>query len=187
MSSQTAKKKAIYEDLCALPENILGEIVNGELVATPRPKARHLWAASRLGTKICGPYDLGEGGPGGWWILDEPELHLAEHVLVPDLAGWRRERMPELPDSHVFAIPPDWVCEVLSQRTARLDRVEKMPIYARHGVKHLWLVNPDMKSLDVYVLEARETWTLLSSHGEDDKVHAEPFQDIELDLSLLWA
>jgi len=115
MKAHAARTKASYEDLCRLPENMTGEIINGELVTTPRPKARHIRVGSALGSELFGPYDKGKDGPGGWWILAEPELHMAEHVLVPDLAGWRRERMPELPDSHVFEIPPDWVCEVLSR------------------------------------------------------------------------
>lgn len=187
MPSQTAKNKATYEDLCMLPDNMVGEIINGDLVATPRPKAKHIRAASMLGSELGRPFDAGKGGPGGWWILDEPELHMAGHVLVPDLAGWRRDRMVQLPDSHIFDVPPDWVCEVLSPKTARLDRVEKMPIYADRGVKHLWLVNPEMKSLDVYRLDESVNWLLVSSHGENDKVRAEPFQDVEMELGLLWA
>ncbi len=187
MKAHTARRRASYEDLCRLPENMTGEIINGELVATPRPKARHIRVVSALGSELFGPYDKGKDGPGGWWILDEPELHMAEHVLVPDLAGWRRERMPELPESHVFDLPPDWVCEVLSPNTARRDRVEKMPIYAQQAVKHLWLINVEMKGLDVFRLEAGGSWLLISSHGEDDKVSAEPFVEVELELSLLWS
>jgi Uma2 family endonuclease len=186
MSGQIAKtKEATYEDLCALPDHVVGEIVNGELVATPRPKAKHIRAASRLGIKIGGPYDLGEGGAGGWMILDEPELHLSEHVLVPDIAGWRKERMQVLPDSHVFDVPPDWVCEVISPNTAGRDCLEKAPIYAEHGVCHLWLLDPEYKSLEIYRLNGGR-WGFLSKHREDEKVRAEPFHDLELDLNLLW-
>jgi len=94
--AEPVRKKATYEDLLALPEHLIGEIVGGELHVTPRPAVRHTRAASRLGAELDGPFDRGRGGPGGWIILDEPELHLASNVLVPDLAGWRRERMPHL-------------------------------------------------------------------------------------------
>ena len=186
MSDQAAKKKTTYEDLCALPGNMVGEIINGELVATPRPRPRHIRVSSRLGVKIGGPFDIGDGGPGGWWILDEPEIHLGEHVLVPDLAGWRRERMPELPEEAWFPLSPDWVCEVLSPGTVKIDRGEKAPIYAEQGVKHMWLIDPEYKTLEVYRL-AEGKWILVGTHAENQRVRAEPFQEVELDLSLLWA
>jgi len=191
MAGQPARKQATYEDLCALPENMTGEIINGQLIATPRPKARHIRASSMLGSELTGPFDKGKDGPGGWWILDEPELHLSEHVCVPDIAGWKKERMPELPDSHIFDLPPDWVCEVLSPSTAKTDRTDKMPIYAAHGLKHLWILNPEFKTLEVYRLEVYRLeegrWVVAAAYGEDQKARAEPFDALELDLSVLWA
>jgi Uma2 family endonuclease len=139
-----------------------------------------------LGRKIGGPYDDGLGGPGGWWILDEPELHLKKDVLVPDLAGWRRARMPKYPDSAYFTIAPDWVCEILSPSTSSLDRVQKLEIYAREGVSHAWLIDPQARTLEVLRLESGR-WTILAAHGGADVVRAEPFGEIELDLSALWA
>jgi Uma2 family endonuclease len=186
MRSETAKRQASYEDLCALPDNVTGEIIDGELVATPRPKARHVMASSMLGAGLAGPFGAGKGGPGGWWILDEPELHLAKDVLVPDIAGWKKKRMPELPDSHIFDLAPDWVCEVLSPNTIRTDRIKKLPKYAKAAVPHLWTVDPANRTLDVFKLESGR-WLLVSSHVEDDKARAEPFDAVELDLSLLWA
>ena len=186
MSNQTAGKKSVYADLCALPANMIGEIVNGELVARPRPKARHIRAASALGSEIFGPYDKGKGGPGGWWILDEPEIHLADHVLVPDIAGWKKARMPALPDTHVFDLPPDWVCEVLSPGNVGRDCVEKAPIYAEHGVGHMWLLDPENRRLEVFGLTDGK-WTLLSEHKETEQVRAEPFTELELELGLLWS
>jgi Uma2 family endonuclease len=123
-----AKKRATYEDLFGIPENAVGEIIDGELVFTPRPTARHTLAASVLGGEVMAPYHLGRGGPGGWIILDETEILLGDHLLVPDLAGWRRERFPGLPRENWIAVSPDWVCEILSPSTARLDKVHKMPI-----------------------------------------------------------
>ncbi len=181
-----AKRRATYDDLLAVPEHLVVEIIHGTLIALPRPAARHAWASSSLGGELHGPFMRGRGGPGGWILLDEPELHLQEDVLVPDLAGWRRERMPALPDAAAFDLPPDWVCEVLSPSTAATDRAEKMPIYAREGVKSFWLVDPVARTLEVYALE-QQRWLLHGTWRDDAKVRAEPFAEFELDLSGLWA
>ncbi len=138
----TAQKLATYEDLFDLPEHIVGEIIHGQLITHPRPAPRHIVASSAIGDELVGPFQKGRGGPGGWWILDEPELHLGLDILVPDLAGWRRERLPTMPDTAFFTLPPDWICEVLSPGTARTDRADKMPIYAEYGVSFLWLIDP---------------------------------------------
>jgi Uma2 family endonuclease len=179
-------RPATYDDLVKLPDHLVAEIVNGELHASPRPAVRHVRAGSVLGRKVGGPYDDGIGGPGGWWILDEPELHLKENVLVPDLAGWRRARMPKYPDSAYFTIAPDWVCEILSPSTSSLDRVQKLAVYAREKVAHAWLIDPLARSLEVLCLE-NGRWKILSTHTGADVVRAEPFGEIELDLSALWA
>ncbi len=184
--SSTAERQATYEDLLQVPDHLVGEILNGSLVAHPRPAPKHALAYSAIGGELINPFQFGRsGGPGGWWILDEPELHLGADVLVPDLAGWLRERMPQLPETAWFELAPDWVCEILSPSTAREDRVVKMPIYAREGVSHLWLVDPELKTLETYSLEDGR-WLLLGSYKEDDKVSAPPFDAIALDLSLLW-
>jgi Uma2 family endonuclease len=178
-----------YEDLLGLPENLVGEIIDGELHTHPRPAPKHARAYSALGYRIGGPYDGGIDGPGGWWILDEPELHLGSDVLVPDLASWRRERLPRLPESAWFELAPDWVCEILSPSTARVDRVLKMPIYAREGVGHLWLVDPDLETLEVYALVTRAEkphWLLLESLANDAPVRQAPFHGIEFPLASLW-
>ncbi len=184
--SVPAHKPATYDDLCALPPNRIGEIVHGVLHSHPRPASKHARASSAIGIKLGGPFDLGSGGPGGWWIIDEPELHLDRHVLVPDLAGWRRERMPKYPDAAWFELVPDWACEILSPGTARLDRYEKMPIYAQSGVQHLWLVDPDLRTLEAYALKGGQ-WLLLGTHADQDVVRVPPFDAIELELSVLWA
>lgn len=181
-----AKRRATYEDLLAVPDRLVAEIIDGVLTTTPHPAARHAWASSSLGGELHGPFMRGKGGPGGWILLDEPELHLHADVLVPDLAGWRRERMPELPDTAAFDLPPDWVCEVLSPSTAATDRAEKMPIYAREGVTHLWLVDPIARTLEVCRLE-QGRWVLLQTWRDNAKVRAEPFAEYELDLEGLWA
>lgn len=182
-----AKRDARYEDLFDLPEHVVGEIIHGQLEVHPRPAPRHARAYSALGFTLGGPFDGGIGGPGGWWILDEPELHLGLDVLVPDIAGWRRERLPALPDAAWFSLIPDWICEILSPSTARVDRVLKMPLYAREGLRHLWLVDPDLRTLEVYRLDGGGHWLLLAALQEDDAVTQPPFEALTFSLGQLWA
>ncbi|MFY2556128.1 Uma2 family endonuclease [Corallococcus terminator] len=179
------KRPATYEDLLALPENMVGQIIDGELIAMPRPANPHAKASSSLQGELYGPFQRGRGGPGGWWSLVEPELHFGQDVLVPDLAGWRRERMPEVPNAPYFTLAPDWVCEVLSPSTASLDRVKKKRIYAREGVGHLWLLDPTERTLEVLRLEGGR-WVELGTYGGDELVRAEPFEVLELELGILW-
>ncbi|NOY89974.1 MAG: Uma2 family endonuclease [Deltaproteobacteria bacterium] len=183
--SSTAEKLATYEDVLTAPEHRVAELVDGQLITSPRPASPHARAGSGLGAKLYTLFDDGDGGPGGWVILFEPELHLGAHVLVPDIAGWRRERMPEMPDVAYFELAPDFCCEVLSPSTARLDRVRKMPLYASHGVAHVWLVDPAMQTLEVYALDG-ETYRLLGTHAGEDVVEAPPFDAVPLELALLW-
>ena len=180
------KRPATYDDLRSLPDHLVAEILDGELFASPRPALRHARAAAALGVEIGGPFDQGRGGPGGWWILDEPELHLLDDVVVPDLAGWTRERLPVIPDAAFLTIGPDWVCEVLSPSTERLDRLKKLRIYAREGVAHAWLVNPALRTLEVLRLE-NGRWAVLATHGGAETVHAEPFSPFGLELTRLWS
>jgi len=183
------KRKATYDDILKLPQNRVGEIIDGELYVSPRPSSKHALAASRLTGKLEPSFGGGGKGPGGWWIITEPEIHLGqkpnEEILVPDLAGWRKDKMPEFPDVAFFDVIPDWVCEILSASNMRLDRTKKVPLYASFGVKHLWLINPRDRTLEVFRLE-KSQWVVLSNYAEGDKVKAEPFQDMELDLGNLW-
>ena len=153
----TARRQATYEDLLKVPDILVAEIIDGELVTSPRPASPHARATSVIRADID-PFDRrpgSPGGPGGWWILFEPELHLGADIPVPDLAGWRRERLPVLEDVAYFELAPDWVCEVVSPSTARIDRVRKMLIYAREGVSYLWLIHPGLQTLEVYRLEGQ--------------------------------
>ncbi len=167
-------------------DTMVAEIVDDELHASPRPALRHANVTSSLGVMIGGPFHHGRGGPGGWWILFEPELHFGRNVLVPDLAGWRRTRLPRLPDAAYCSVFPDWVCEVLSPSTAALDRSKKLAIYAREQVGHAWLVDPAARTLEVLRLEAGR-WTILVTHAGSEVVRAEPFIEVELELASLWA
>lgn len=185
MSGVARRREATYEDLLALPDDVLGQLVEGDLHATPRPAIGHQLSVSMLGFELGPPFHTGRGGPGGWWIVDEPEVHLGRNVLVPDLAGWRRERLPVLPQEAFFTLAPDWACEVLSPSTARLDRLKKLAIYAREGVAHAWLLDPNIETLEVYRRQD-EAWLLVLTAGGDDIVRAEPFDAIELTLTGLW-
>jgi Uma2 family endonuclease len=183
---QPFDRLATYDDLVAVPDSMVAEIVNGELHASPRPAPRHARAGSSLGVLVGGPFDLGRGGPGGWCVLYEPELHLGRDVLVPDWAGWRRSRMPSLPETAYFPLAPDWVCEIVSPSTASLDRVKKLTIYAREQVAYAWIIDPDPRTLEVLRLDAGR-WTILATHSGDEVVRAEPFAELALELAALWA
>jgi Uma2 family endonuclease len=181
-------KKATYEDLMAVPDNLVAEIVGGELVTSPRPASPHATSGIAISSDLFTRFATPPGSssaPGGWWILYEPELHLGEDVLVPDVAGWRRERMPKMPHVVGFTLAPDWVCEIVSPSTGRLDRARKMPIYAREGVSHMWIVDPIPRTLEVYRLEEGR-WIVASTHGGAERARAEPFDAVELDLSRWW-
>lgn len=180
-------KPATYADIEALPEHLVGEIIDGELVVSPRPGLAHVNAASGLGVLLGGPFQYGLGGPGGWWILDEPELHLDANVLVPDLAGWRVERMGSLPPAAAAELAPDWACEVLSPSTETTDRARKLAVYARHRVAHVWLVHPINRTLEVLRLDG-DTWRIVSIFTADDSpLRAEPFDAVELPFARLFA
>jgi Uma2 family endonuclease len=180
------KSKATYEDLVAVPDNLVAEIVDGNLHTNPRPAMQHALAATALGYVLGNPFHDGIGGPGGWLILDEPELHLGDDVVVPDIAGWRRERMADVPEAPWTSLAPDWICEVASPATERLDRVEKLRIYAREGVTHAWLVNPLSKMLEVFRRDGQD-WTRVAAHGNAGPVRLEPFKAIAWELGRLWA
>lgn len=183
--ADAARSRATYEDLRQVPDHLVAELLAGELHTSPRPAAPHALVSSVLGVELGGPFHLGRGGPGGWWIVDEPELHLGEDVLVPDLAGWRRERLPRWPDTPAIELCPDWICEILSPATRRLDRVLKLPRYAQHGVKHAWLIDPKAQILEALRATA-EGWLLVATHAGDERPRAEPFEVVELDLRAWW-
>ncbi|MFP2908073.1 Uma2 family endonuclease [Pyxidicoccus sp. 3LFB2] len=177
---------ATLADLEALPEGVVGEIIDGTLYVHPRPRAGHSDILTGLATELRGPFQNGRNGPGGWWIQAEPGVRLAEAPeFVPDLAGWRRERAPRGIPARSWTLVPDWVCEILSPSTRAYDQRIKRPFYARIGIRHLWFIDLEVKTLSVS--ELREgRWLELGVYGEDDVIRATPFEAIELRLGELW-
>ncbi len=186
--AQPNRRQALYDAYCAVPDHQRAEIVDGTLYVSPRPAPRHANALSVLGGELNGAFQRGRGGPGGWWILHEPELVLVPlEPIAPDLAGWRVERMPALPETAYFELPPDWICEVLSRSTESVDRTKKLPLFAAAGVPHVWLVDPIARSLEVHTLGDNGRWRDVRIYEGNARVRAEPFTAIELDLSGLWS
>ena len=185
MTADPAIRPATYADLNKVPPHLVAEIIDGRLETHPRPRPRHGAAANRLGFELTGPFDRGRNGPGGWIFIPEPELHLGLDVVVPDLAGWRRERLSAEPETAYFETAPDWICEILSPATARLDRGPKRRIYARAGVSFLWLLDPNERQLECFALAAGQ-WLLQATFGPGEAVRVEPFDAIEFPLDALF-
>jgi Uma2 family endonuclease len=182
--AKTSPRPATYDDLLKAPDHLIAEIVEGELHTSPRPSGRHERAMGGVYSHLRPHFDEG-GTPGGWWIAAEPELHLGGDIFVPDVAGWRRDRVPDYSDGPFWEVRPDWVCEVLSPSTARFDRVVKLPKYAQHGIPWAWLVDPALQTLEIYRLAGGQ-WTIVATHAGDAIVHAEPFDAMALPLASLW-
>jgi Uma2 family endonuclease len=180
------KKPATYADYAAVPETKAAEIIGGELYVFPRPASPQVHATSELIYELVGPFMRGRGGLGGWWIFFGPELHFGGDILVPDIAGWRYERMPEIPDAPHFELAPDWLCETLSQSSAKIDLSLKLPLYAQVGVKNVWLVDPEKLTVETFRCEAGRC-SPLQVFSDSDRIRAEPFAEVEIDLSVLWA
>lgn len=185
MNSIAIKKKPAYQEWLGLPDNVIGEILSDELHVSPRPSPKHSFSTSRILGQLNDPFNVGKGGPGGWVILFEPEIHLESNIVVPDVAGWRKERMLELPDESFFSTIPDWICEVISPSTAVLDRVKKMPLYSQKGLKYFWLVDPSLKTLEVYE-NLQGKWSLIQTYANEKKSKIIPFHDYEFDIQSLW-
>ena len=184
---QPAAQYSLYDQLRSLPETVTGEILNGQLHTQPRPTGPHGRVMTGLDRRIGRGYDDGDGGPGGWWIFIEPEIHFVRdtEVCVPDLAGWRRERMPEIPQGHRFEVVPDWICEILSPSTASKDREIKMRIYAHYGVRYAWLVDPERRTLETFELR-KGAWVAVDRFRGDDAVSAAPFDAVAIALDEIW-
>jgi Uma2 family endonuclease len=184
MTATPARPPATERDLDALPDHLAGHIVDGELVTLPRPDPPHTGTASDLAILLGPPFRFGRGGPGGWVLLIEPKVWIGDDLLVPDLAAWRRERFVA-PRKGAYRVVPDWACELLSPSTAAFDRGRKLPRYARAGVGHCWVIDPIARTLDV-MRRQDDVWLLVATHTGSEVVRAEPFEAVELDLSLIW-
>lgn len=184
--AEPVERAASYEDVLRVPSNVVAEILNGRLHPHPRPSPKHAHVTSSLDGRLFDPLGEGNGGPGGWWLLVEPEVHLGAHVIVPNLAGWRKARLPALPDDAWISLSADRACEVLSPSTAQTDRSVKLPVYAKHGVCDCWLVDPALRMLEVYELKDAR-WTLLVTQKEGGSVRMPPFDAIAFPLDALWA
>jgi len=182
--AETAKKWATYDDLYNIPENMTGEIIDGELIVSPRPSPEHMFISSFVGGKLFTHY-YGRGGPNEWIILDETEIKLESDTFVPDIAGWKKERFLKPKSQNWVSVTPDWVCEVISPSSFRHDRITKMGLYAKHRIPYFWLIDPRDRLLQVFKLEAGG-WLIIGNYAENEKVRAKPFQEIEIDLTNLW-
>jgi Uma2 family endonuclease len=186
VQSPAVKRPATYQDVLDAPAGMVAELIRGALHLQPRPTPKHSRAIASLCDELVSPFGKARGGPGGWEILIEPELHLGDDVVVPDLAGWRRERLPTLPDEVGIAVAPDWVCEVLSPSTRTYDLTEKRAIYGEHGVGWLWFIDPSSKTLEAFALKDG-AWTLIVALHDDAEVRVAPFEAATFALSALWS
>ena len=186
MANPGDKRRATYQDVLDAPKHMVAEIIGGELRLSPRPGVPATSVASKLAGELVPPFNNGRGGPGGWIIAFEPELHLGDEIVVPDLAGWRIERLPMVPEGAFFTVTPDWICEVVSPSSETTDRLEKMPLYASKGVGHAWLVHPRRRSLEAFRLYDGK-WLAIAIHIQNARARIEPFDAIEIDLTILWA
>jgi Uma2 family endonuclease len=179
------RPNATYQDVIDAPEHKVAEIIDRTLYLSPRPSFGAARAKQNLLLQLWRPYDRGEGGPGGWWLWREPEFYMGSDVLVPDLVGWRRTRLPILPDASGTDLPPDWVCEALTSVTRALDLTRKRPAYARAGVPHLWQIDDEARLLEAFTLEAG-TWRLVAALRDDQEVCLAPFEAVAFSLAELW-
>jgi len=184
--TEPARRRATYQDVLDAPDHKIAEVVNGELHLSSRPRWKHQSVAGALYAVLVTRLQFGGRRPGDWVFVIEPELHLGDDILVPDLVGYRSERLPAIEDVAFGTLPPDWICEVLSHSTQRFDRGDKMASYAAAGVKHAWLVDPVRHTLEVFRLYRRR-WQAVATHRDHERIRAEPFEALELDLSLLWS
>jgi Uma2 family endonuclease len=184
--SQPLRRPATYADLLALPEDVRAEILDGEISVMPAPRPRHSKPQRALGRFIGGPFDDddGFGGPGGWWIFVEVDVQLGRDVVRPDLSGWRRERLSE-PDVRPITVTPDWVCEILSEKHEARDRVKKKHLYAQHGIRHYWLVDPEARTLEAFAL-VDGRWVDAGTFDHTAVARIAPFEAVELPVGRLF-
>ena len=185
MTKPSAKAPTLA-DLDALPPGVVGEIIEGVLYTMTKPRARHQRTGLEIGSGLLGPFDHGRGGPGGWWIITEPGIELPNTPEIsPDVAGWRRERMPEMPIDEPIRVVPDWVCEILSPTTRRHDLLRKLPYYARVAVPFLWLVDIEARVLTAHRLDGSD-WRIIGTYSDETEVRIPPFDAVPLNVTDWW-
>jgi Uma2 family endonuclease len=185
-SKDPNKRRATYEDLEAVPEGLKAEIIDGELHIYQHPASGHQLAASILVQLLGPPLQLAKRGPGSWWIIHEPWVEFGKgNIFRPDLAGWRRERMPSYIDVNVITLAPDWVCEVHSPSTVKVDRGRKLQFYAQHGVTHAWYIDPLDRWVEIYELQDARL-VMCATYGGNERIRAVPFESVEIPLAYLW-
>jgi len=186
MTTTKPRARPTLADLDALPPGVVGEIIEGVLYTMTKPRARHQRTATGIGGDLRGPFDLGRGGPGGWWIVTEPGIELPNTPEIsPDVAGWRRERMPELPEDEPIRVVPDWVCEILSKTTRRHDLLVKMPYYAKIGVAYAWVIDLEARLLMAHRLESGG-WRVVGTFSEETEARVEPFDVVAINVAEWW-
>lgn len=184
--ADAAARAATFADLDSVPENLRGEVIDGEVVLSPRPLARGGRAQGGLFRFVGGPFDMDPDGPGGWWIVIEPEVEFSEHeVFIPDVVGWRRTTLPTLPKDRPIRVPPDWVCEVLSPSTERYDRIHKADVYLASGVSHYWMLDVEREVLEAYEAGAGR-WSRLGAWTRGDRPRIPPFEAVEIPVGALF-
>ncbi len=184
--SESAKRLATYDDLLALPDDVRGQVVAGEVIVSPSPTPLHQSVLAEIYSELRGPFQRGRGGPGGWWLIPDVDVRFGPHdIFRPDISGWRRESVPEFPMKRPVIQRPDWVCEGLSPRTAVVDQGIKRNVYASAGVPWYWLVEPANRSLTVLRLSP-EGYVMEVVVGESDSAHLPPFDAIECEVALFF-
>jgi len=185
-TTKPSTKPPTLADLDALPPGIVGEIIDGVLYTMTKPRMRHQRTGTGISADLRGPFDLGRGGPGGWWIVTEPGIELPNTPEIsPDVAGWRRERMPEMPGDEPIRVVPDWVCEILSKNTRRHDQVVKMPYYAKIGVAYAWVADAEARVLVAYRLESG-AWRVIGTYSNETEARIEPFDTVPVNVADWW-
>jgi Uma2 family endonuclease len=185
-TTKPSTKPPTLADLDALPPGIVGEIIDGVLYTMTKPRMRHQRTTARICGKLSDPFDEGNGGPGGWWIVAEPGIELPNTPEIsPDVAGWRRERMPEMPGDEPIRVVPDWTCEILSKTTRRHDLEVKMPYYAKVGVAYHWLVDLEARVLTAYRLDFSE-WRVIGTYSNETEARIPPFAAVPLNVASWW-
>lgn len=185
-TTKPSTKPPTLADLDALPPGVVGEIIDGVLYTMTKPRMRHQRTMLKIGGGVAAPFDDGIGGPGGWWIIPEPGIELPDTPeIAPDVAGWRRDRMPEMPIDEPIRIVPDWVCEILSPTTRRHDLLVKLPYYAKVGVAYHWLVDLEGRTVTAQRLDSGR-WTTLGVYCDETDARIEPFDVVPLHVASWW-